>query len=168
MARRIMRKILPSVGPITGLALVAGLITWGTTIQWGQWAAGSAELRARVGIIPFVVLQPRLYRPFIGARLEGPLMFRDRDGQPTYYELLFRQGDRIIGDVHINAQSMALQLQRFKWRYEDPNDLSDCPRQFPDAPTAEEAMARARDVLSRHDDATVDTPILCGIGGPEW
>jgi hypothetical protein len=163
---RWMTKILLSAGLIIGVALVIAVILWGRITHWGQSAAGSAELRARAGIIPFVVLQPRFYRPFIGARLEGPLLFHDRDGVPSYYKFDFRRGDCIIGYVDISAQCLA--FLRFGWHYEDPNDLSDCPERFPDPATAEEAVARARDVLSRYDDATVDTPFLYGTGGPEW
>lgn len=165
---RWLKRILLSAGLIIGLALIISVIVWGRISHWGPSAAGSAELRARLGIVPFIVFEPRLYRPFIGARLEGPFMFHDRDRKPTYHKFLFRRGDLIIGDVHVDAQSMAFALQRFGWCYEDPNDLSDCPQHFPDPPTAEEAMARARDVLCRYPDATADTPFLYGTGGPEW
>jgi hypothetical protein len=161
-----MTKILLSLGLMIGLALILGVIGWGGITHWGQSAVGGAELRARVGIVPFIILEPRLYRPFIGARLEGPFMFHDRDGRPSYYKFPFGRGDRIIGYVDISAQCLA--FLRFGWHYEDPNDLSDCPEHFPDPATAEEAMARARDVLSRYEDATVDTPFLYGMGGPEW
>ncbi len=161
-----MRKILLSLGLIVGLALIISVIVRGGITHWGQSAEGSAELRARLGTSLFVITEPRRYRPFVGARVEGPLLFECRDGRPSYYKFLFRRGDRIIGYVDISAQ--CLELQRFGWHYEDPNDLSDCPQHFPDPPTAEEAMARARDVLSRYDDASVDTPFLYGMGGPEW
>ena len=160
------RRILLSAGLIIVLAVIISVIVWGRITHWGQSAAGGAELRARVGIVPFIILEPRLYRPFIGARLEGPFMFHDRDGRPSYYKFPFRRGDRIIGYVDISAQ--CLELQRFGWHYEDPNDLSECPQHFPDPPTPEEAMERAQEVLSRYPDATPDEPFLFGIGGPEW
>lgn len=165
---RWFKRILLSAGLIIGLALILGVIGWGGITHWGQSAAGSAELRARLGIVPFIILEPRLYRPFVGAHLEGPFMFHDRDRKPTYYKFLFRRDDRIIGDVHVDAQRVGFELRRFSWYYEDPSDLSDCPQHFPDPATPEEAMERAQNVLSQHSDATPDEPFLFGIEGPEW
>lgn len=163
---RWFKRILLSAGLIVGLALMIGLIAWARTTHWGQSPEGSAELRAGVGIVPFVAFEPRFYRPCIGARLEGPILFHDRDGVPTYYKFLFRRGDCIIGYVDISAQSLA--LVPFGWHYEDPNDLSDCPQHLPNPPTDEEAMERAREVLSQYPDATPEMPFLDGTGGPEW
>lgn len=160
------KRVVLCVGLIMSLVLVIGLITWGKMTHWGQSAAGRAEWHARLEIVPFIILGPRLHRPWIGAQLEGPLMFHNREGEPTFWKFLFRQGDRIIGWVDIDAQSMV--FLRFGWFYRDPNDLSRCPQHFPDPPTAEEAMDRAQDLLSRYPDATVDTPFLYGIGGPEF
>lgn len=165
---RWFKRVLLCGGLILALALILGVIGWGRITHWGQSAAGSAEFRARLGIVPFIILEPRLYRPFVGARLEGPLVFHDRDQKPTYYKFLFRRGDRIIGDVDVDAQRVGLGLRRFSSYYEDPSDLNDCPQHFPDPATPEEAMERVQHVLSQHPDATPDEPFLFGIGGPEW
>lgn len=165
---RWMRKILLFVGLTMGLALIISVIVWGRMTHWGQSAEGSAELRARLGSSLFVITEPRRYRPFVGARVEGPLLFHDREGRPSYYKFLFRRGDHIIGAADVDAQTMALELWRFSWYYEDPNDLSGCPQAFPDPATPEEAMERAQKALSRYPDATPDEPFLFGIGGPEW
>ncbi len=168
LALKWFKRVALGLGVVMVVVLMIGLITWGRITHWGQSAEGSAELRARVGIVPFVITEPRLYRPFIGARVEGPLLFHERDGRPSYYKFLFRRGDHIIGAVHVNAQTMAFELRRFTWYYEDPSDLSDCPQHFPDPATPEEAMERAQKALSQYPDATPDEPFLYGIGGPEW
>lgn len=166
VALKWFKRVALGLGVVMGVVLMIGLITWGRITQWGQSAEGSAELRARVEVSLFVITEPRRYRPFVGARVEGPLLFHERDGRPSYYKFLFRRGDHIIGYVDISAQ--CLEFQRFGWRYEDPNDLSDCPQHFPDPATPEEAMERAQEVLSQYPDATPDMPFLYGIGGPDW
>jgi hypothetical protein len=154
------------VGLITGLALTIAVVIWAGMTDWRQSAEGSAELRARVRTSLFVITDPRRYRPFAGARVEGPLLFHDRDGSPSYYKFFFRRDGRLIGDAHVDAQSLA--FLRFGSSYEDPNDLSGCPQAFPDAAMPGEAMKRAQKILSQYLHATPDEPFLCGIGGPEW
>ena len=163
---RLFKRVLLSAGLILGLAVIIAVVIWARITDWGRSAEGSAELRARLEITLFVITGPRRYRPFIGARLEGPVLFHDRDGRPSYYKFLFLRGDRIIGGVDIDAQCTA--FLRFSWSYEDPNDLSDCPQLFPNPATPGEAIERAREVLSRYPDATPDKPFLYGMGGPEW
>ena len=70
---RWFRRSLLSAGLIIGLALIIAVIVWGRITHWGRSAAGSAELRARLGIVPLIILEPRLYRPF---------MFHDRTESP--------------------------------------------------------------------------------------
>ncbi|MFB0547148.1 MAG: hypothetical protein ACETWB_09575 [Anaerolineae bacterium] len=159
-----LKRIVLCVGLIMSLVLIIGLVAWGRIAHWGQSAAGKAKWRARLCSIPFIIDEPRLHRLWMGARLEGPLMFHNQDGELDHWRFLSRRGDRIIGYVDIDAQSMV--LLRFGWFYSDPNDLSPCPQHFPDPPTAEEAMDRAQDLLARYPDATVDTPFLYGVGGP--
>jgi hypothetical protein len=166
LALKWFKRVGLGLGVVMGLVLMTGLVAWGMMTHWGQSPEGNAELRARLEIMLFVITDPRCYRPFVGAQLERPLLFHDRDGRPSYYKFLFLRGDRIIGGVDIDAQCAA--FLRFSWHYEDPNDLSNCPRSFPDPPTAGEAMARAREVLSQYPDATPDVPFLYGMGGPEW
>lgn len=166
---RWLKRVLLSAGLILGLALIIALITWGRMTHWGRSAEGTAELRARLGTMLFVITEPRRYRPFVGARVEGPLLFHNRDGAPSYYKFLFCRDGRLIGHAHVDAQSLA--FLRFGWSYEHPNDLSDCSdcaQGFPDPATPEEAMERAREVLSQYPDATPDKPFLYGMGGPEW
>lgn len=163
---RRLKRIVLCVGLIMSLVLIIGLVTWGKITHWGQSAAGRAEWEARLWSIAFVIEDLRLCRPWIGARLEGPLLFHNRDGDPTYWRFPVRRGKRIIGYVDVDAQNMV--LGRFAWLYTDPKDLSHCPQRFPDPPTAEEAMDRAQEVLARYPDTTVDTPFLFGVGGPEF
>ena len=162
---RWLKRIVLRVGLIMSLVLIIGLVTWGKITHWGRSTAGRAEWEARLWSMAFIIQDLRLYRPWIGARLEEPLLFHNRDGDPTYWRFPVRRGKRIIGSVDVDAQNMV--LVRFAWLYTDPNDLSCCPQRFPDPPTAEEAMDRAQEVLARYPDTTVDTPFLFGVGGRE-
>jgi len=56
---------------------------------------------------------PFHYAPWIRARLEGPLLLHNRDGEPTYWKFLARGGNRITGSVDIDVQRMV--LVRFGW-----------------------------------------------------
>ena len=163
---RWLRRIVLFAGLLVMLVLVTGLVTWGQITCWGQSAVGRAELRARLGIWLFIVPHPQLYAPWIGAQMEEPLAFHNQNSELVYWKFLFRRGDRIIGFADIDAQSMI--LRGFGSFYnKDPNDLSRCPRHFPDPLAAEEALDRARDLLSaRYPGAAVDTPFL--FGRPEF
>jgi hypothetical protein len=152
MMRWLIRVVL-FAGLLVSLVLVTGLVTWGQMTCWGQSAVGRAEWRARLGIVPFIITDPQLYAPWIGAQMEEPLAFHNQNGELVYWKFPYRRGDRIIGYVDIDAQSMI--LLRFGSFYVDPNDpsrlnpndLSRCPQRFPDPLTAEEALDRARDLL---------------------
>jgi hypothetical protein len=160
------KRIFLCVGLIMSFVFIIVLITWGKITHWGQLAAGRAEWEARLWSTAFVIDNLKLYRPWVGARLEGPLLFHNQDGDPTYWKFLVRRGERIIGYVDVDAQNMV--LVRFACLYTDPNDLSRCPWRFPDPPTTEEAIARAQEVLVRYPNAVVDKPFLFGVGGPEF
>ncbi len=168
-------RIVVFAGLLVSLVLVTGLVTWGQITCWGQSAVGRAELRARLGIALHILTanDPQLYAPWIGAQMEEPLAFHNQNGELVYWKFLFRRGDRIIGFVDIDAQSMILRghgsfyIDPNDSSRLNPNDLSRCPQRFPDPLTAEEALDRARDLLSaRYPGAAVDTPFL--FGRPEF
>ncbi|MFQ6101774.1 MAG: hypothetical protein ACE5OS_11160 [Anaerolineae bacterium] len=102
---------------------------------------------------------PEMYPHWTEAQLDEPLLVYDQDGQPAYWKFLLHHGGYIIGAVDADVETG--EIVRF-------GTFGRPLQHFPDPPTAEEALERAQDFLSRYADATIDPPFFCGRPAEVW